>query len=257
MTKAILQIENLGRHYGGVRAVDDVSCHVQQGIVTALIGPNGAGKSTFLNVASGVTPASFGKVIFNGVPIIGKRSDQVCKAGIARTFQTPQLFPNLTVRENILVGATRRGHVSLTRIALSLPSARRDLREMYADIDVLLDELALSHLAGKLVGKLPFGQQRLVEIARGLASRPDLFMMDEPASGLSRAEVADFRGLILKIASHGISVLLVEHNMQLVMSTAEQILVLDKGKLLASGTPDEIRASEAVKNAYLGSHAEH
>lgn len=257
MTEAILRIEGLGRHYGGVRAVDNVSCLVQQGIVTALIGPNGAGKSTLLNVASGVTAASFGKVVFNGEVITGKRSDQVCKAGIARTFQTPQLFPNLTVRENVLVGATRRGHVSLTRIALALPGARRDQQDINADIDALLDELALAPFADKLVGKLPFGQQRVVEIARGLASRPELFMMDEPASGLSRAEVEGFRDLILKIASRGVSVLLVEHNMKLVMSTADQILVLDKGKLLASGTPVEIRASEAVKSAYLGSHAEH
>jgi ABC-type branched-subunit amino acid transport system ATPase component len=252
----ILQFDGLGRHYGGVRAVDGVTCAVEAGTVTALIGPNGAGKSTLLNIASGVTPPSFGSVLFAGKDITGKRADQVCVAGIARTFQTPQLFPNLTVRENVLVGATRRGRISLTRIALCLPSAIRDMRQLQDESSQLLKDLGLEGIADMLVGKLPFGLQRLVEIARGLACQPVLFMMDEPASGLSRAEVADFRRVILRIAEQGISVLLVEHNMQLVMSTASQILVLDKGKLLATGSPDEIQANPAVMSAYLGTYAE-
>ncbi|HUQ77038.1 MAG TPA: ABC transporter ATP-binding protein [Burkholderiales bacterium] len=249
----ILQIEQLTRHYGGVRAVDGVSCSVEEGSVTALIGPNGAGKTTLLNVASGVTPPSSGRVLFGGTDITGERADDICRAGIARTFQTPQLFPTMSVLENVLVGATPRGHINLIESALHLPRAAREEVQLRAEAIELLHGLGLPQLADAAVGTLPFGLQRRVEVARALASHPKLVMMDEPASGLSRAETEELRALVATIAGRGITVLLVEHNMRLVMSIASRVLVLDKGKLLAAGSPAEVQANREVQRAYLGS----
>jgi branched-chain amino acid transport system ATP-binding protein len=253
----IVRIENIGRHYGGVRAVDGVTCSVRERSITALIGPNGAGKTTLLNIASGVTPPSFGRIFFAGKEITGKPSYRICQAGIARTFQTPQLFPTLSVLDNVMVGTTPRGRIRLVEIALGLPGARREERELRREAMELLQVLGLEGIAHTPVASLPFGRQRLVEIARGLASQPRLFMMDEPASGLSRAETDQLRRVVMGIAERGITVLLVEHNMRLVMSTAHEVMVLDKGKLLASGSPREVQANRDVQAAYLGTYAEH
>jgi branched-chain amino acid transport system ATP-binding protein len=251
----ILQIDAVGRHYGGVRAVDGVTCTVAERSITALIGPNGAGKTTLLNIASGVTPPSFGKILFAGQDITGKPSFQICQAGIARTFQTPQLFPTMSVLDNVMVGTTPRGRINLFEIALGI-SARGAEAQLRREALHLLEQLGLRAMADTLVGNLPFGLQRLVEIARGLASQPKLFMMDEPASGLSRAETEELKLVIQRIAGQGTTVLLVEHNMQLVMSTASHVMVLDKGKLLATGSPAQVQSNPAVKAAYLGTYAQ-
>jgi ABC-type branched-subunit amino acid transport system ATPase component len=248
----ILELRDLARHYGGVRAVDGVSCGVERGSITALIGPNGAGKTTLLNLASGVTPPSAGHVLLEGTDVTGRHSYQLCKAGVARTFQTPQLFPSMSVLENVLVGATPRGHISLLDAALHLPRTRREEAELRREALHLIAQLDLPAIAQARVGDLAFGLQRRVEIARALASHPRLVMMDEPASGLSRAETADLAAVVRSIAARGITVLLVEHNMRFVMSLATHILVLDKGKLLASGTPAQVQANRDVQRAYLG-----
>jgi ABC-type branched-subunit amino acid transport system ATPase component len=248
----ILELRDVARHYGGVRAVDGVSCGVEQGSITALIGPNGAGKTTLLNLASGVTPPSAGTVFLGGTDVTGQRSHQLCHAGIARTFQTPQLFPGMSVLENVLVGATPRGHISLLGAALHLARSSREEAAFRREALELIAQLDLPAVAQARVGDLAFGVQRRVEIARGLASQPRLFMLDEPASGLSRAETAELATIVRSIAARGITVLLVEHNMRFVMSLATRVLVLDKGKLLANGTPAEVQANRDVQRAYLG-----
>jgi branched-chain amino acid transport system ATP-binding protein len=231
-----LELDQLGRHYGGVRAVDGVSLRVE-----------------LLNIASGVTPPSFGRIRFDGRDITGRRPHEVCRAGIARTFQTPQLFHSMSVIENVMVGTTTRGHISLFEVAFGVRRPRREADEYRSEALQILRALGVGHLAEAVLGSLPFGMLRLVEIARALAAQPKLVMMDEPASGLSRAETGRLKEVIAQIVARGIAVLLVEHNMRLVMSIATRVVVLDKGKLLAAGTPSEIQNNPAVLQAYLGS----
>jgi branched-chain amino acid transport system ATP-binding protein len=251
-SSAILQVENLGRRYGGVVAVQNVSFEIFGGAITALIGPNGAGKTTTLNVISGLVPLSEGCVLLNGMDTTGLRPDQICRRGIGRTFQTPQVFRTMSVRENVIVGTTPRGRISLIEAAIRTPRLRHAEQELAAEADGWLNLVGLQDQAEQPISSLPFGRLRLVEIARALASKPTLLLMDEPSSGLSRAETQEFRSVLMRIKEQSIAILLVEHNMPLVMSTADVVLVLDKGQLLASGAPDKVRGDPVVRNAYLG-----
>jgi ABC-type branched-subunit amino acid transport system ATPase component len=251
---ALLAVEGLGRRYGGVVAVQGVSFEVASGSITALIGPNGAGKTTTLNVISGLIPPTDGRVRLRGDETAGLRSDQICRRGIARTFQTPQVFRSMSVRDNVIVGTTPRGRISLIDAAINSSRLRREERVLAEEVDEWLKFVGLQSEADKPISELPFGRLRLVEIARALASKPALLLMDEPSSGLSRAEAQALRAILLRIKQQDITILLVEHNMPLVMSTADLVVVLDKGQMLASGTPAEVRASPIVRKAYLGTH---
>jgi branched-chain amino acid transport system ATP-binding protein len=253
MADPILQVDQLMRHYGGVRAVNGVTFSVKRGAITGLIGPNGAGKTTTLNLISGYVAPSYGDVFLAGNTVTGLRPDVICRRGVARTFQKPQTFPSLTVAQNVLAGATTRGHLGLFETALRLPSVRRIERQLNEEIDGILDMVGIADIRGILVSKLPFGQLRLTELARALASKPMLILMDEPASGLSGPEIENFRSLLQATCDLGISILIVEHNMPFLMSTADEVIVLDKGLLLASGTPREIQDNVEVQRAYLGS----
>jgi ABC-type branched-subunit amino acid transport system ATPase component len=252
MARTILTAEQLVRHYGGVAAVSDLSFAVDKGSITALIGPNGAGKTTTLNMISGLTSPTSGQIEIEGRRIIGLRSDEICRLGVARTFQTPQIFRSMSLLENVLVGTTPIGKISLTATALGGSRMRDEEQKLITEAKELLDFVGLKLVADKLISELPFGQIRLAEIARALASRPKLILMDEPASGLSRAEMEKLRELLQRIREFAITILLVEHNMPLVMSTADHVLVLDKGQLLASGPPSTIQADPRVRQAYLG-----
>jgi ABC-type branched-subunit amino acid transport system ATPase component len=252
MAETILTAERLVRYYGGVVAVTDVSFSVTEGSITALIGPNGAGKTTTLNMISGLIAPTSGQIAIEGRSVIGLRSDQICRLGLARTFQTPQIFRSMSVLENVLVGTTRIGQISLTAAALGGSGLRHEEKRLATEAGDWLDFVGLKLVAHKLISELPFGQIRLAEIARALASKPKLMLMDEPASGLSRAEMKQLRELLLRIRKLAVTILLVEHNMPLVMSTADHVLVLDKGQLLASGTPATIQANPQVRKAYLG-----
>jgi branched-chain amino acid transport system ATP-binding protein len=249
---ALLKIEHLSRRYGGVVAVKRISFEVPQGSITALIGPNGAGKTTTLNIISGLTAPTEGRIMLAGEDLAGRRSDQVCRGGIARTFQTPQVFRSMSVRENLMVGTMARGRISLFETAISTPRVRRDEEQLATEIDGWLDFVGLRSDADRPISELAFGRLRFVELARALAAKPKLLLMDEPSSGLSRAEAQELRSIMLRIRERAITVLLVEHNMPLVMSTADLVVVLDKGQILAGGTPAEIRASAVVRKAYLG-----
>jgi ABC-type branched-subunit amino acid transport system ATPase component len=252
MARTILTAEQLVRHYGGVAAVSDLSFAVDEGSITALIGPNGAGKTTTLNMISGLTPPTSGQIEIEGRQIVGLRSDEICRLGVARTFQTPQIFRSMSLLENVLVGTTPIGKISLSATALGGSRMRDEERKLITQAKELLDFVGLKLVTDKLISELPFGQIRLAEIARALASRPKLILMDEPASGLSRAEMEKLRELLQQIREFAITILLVEHNMPLVMSTADHVLVLDKGQLLASGPPSTIQADPRVRQAYLG-----
>ena len=249
---AILTVEGLSRRYGGVVAVQGVSFAVPEGSITALIGPNGAGKTTTLNVISGLIPPTDGRVRLRGEDTAGLRSDQLCRRGIARTFQTPQVFRSMSVRDNVFVGTTPRGRINLIDAAVSSSRLRGEERELSGEVDDWLSFVGLGAQADQPISELPFGRLRLVEIARALSSKPALLLMDEPSSGLSRAEAQELRSVLLRIKQQAVTILLVEHNMPLVMSTADVVLVLDKGQLLAAGTPAEVRASPIVRKAYLG-----
>jgi ABC-type branched-subunit amino acid transport system ATPase component len=252
MPEEFLCTSQLTRHYGGVLAVTELSFAVTRGSITALIGPNGAGKTTTLNVISGLTLPTTGRVSLGGDDITGRRPDEICRLGLARTFQTPQIFRSLSVRENVMVGATPLGQTNLFDAAVATPRLRREREVFLQQSADSLQLVGLSKQADQAIGGLSFGQIRLAEIARALASRPKLILMDEPASGLSRAEAQSLRKLLFHIKELAITTLLVEHNMPLVMSTADYIHVLDKGRLLASGTPEQIKADATVRKAYLG-----
>jgi branched-chain amino acid transport system ATP-binding protein len=248
----MLRLEHLSRRYGGVTALEDASFSVREGSITALIGPNGAGKTTMLNIISGMTPPSHGRVFLAGKDVTGLRADQMCRRRLARTFQMPQTFGSMTLRENIVVGATTRGTTSLIGAALRVPGFERQEDDIVAEAGELLSFMGIGHLADVPTSDVPFGVMRLTELARALAADPLVILMDEPASGLSRAETQGLRDILLRIKARNITILLVEHNMSLIMSTADHIHVLDKGRLLAQGTPAEIQANPHVQQAYLG-----
>jgi branched-chain amino acid transport system ATP-binding protein len=252
----LLQVDGVSRWFGGIRAVQDLSFGVRPGTITALIGPNGAGKTTTLNVISGWLPPSAGRVLFADHTLTGRKPYERSHLGLARTFQTPQIFTNLSVFDNVVVGATPRARTTLLATALRLPAALAEDTRLRREAHDWLDFVGLQGLRDARADTLAFGQLRMLEIARALAASPRLLLMDEPASGLSPVETQALRTLLFAIRDRGVTILLVEHNMRLVMSTADRVVVLDKGTKLAEGTPDEVRTDQVVQHAYLGRAAD-
>ncbi len=249
---AILEIQELTKDFGGVRALSDVSFGIDEHRISALIGPNGAGKTTLFNIVAGVFPATNGTVRMagrelNGVPVYGR-----VKMGIGRTFQNAMLFDNMTVLENVMVGRHARSKANMAASAVRLPSARREEEQIYLEAMKYLNLVGLGRHADESASSLPFGQRRLVAIARALATSPRLLMLDEPAAGLNGFEKMDLVDLVRRIQDMGITVLIVEHDMTLVMQLAEWIVVLDHGQKLAEGVPSDIRRNQNVIKAYLG-----
>jgi ABC-type branched-subunit amino acid transport system ATPase component len=245
-----LCVENASRHFGGHKAVDQVSLELAEGSLAAVIGPNGAGKTTLFNLIAGALPPTSGGVRFCGHPV--ENANAACSLGIARTFQNVRLFHELSVLENVMTGF---GGFSFWLGALRLPrevdADRLRMKKAY----YLLDDLGVAHLAAQPAGAIPFGQQRLVEIARALAVQPKLLLLDEPAAGLNATETARLSTLLKRINARGVTILLVEHDMGLVMNLVERLIVLDQGCQIADGTPAQVRANPAVCAAYLGKEA--
>jgi len=248
-----LTLENVSKRFGGLLALDKVSLQVPRTSRYGLIGPNGARKSTLINAITGISPPSSGNVILGSTPVQGKPSHHIARHGVARTFQTSAVLNGMSVLENVAVGAFQKLHANDLESIFGLPRARRQQQEAKRLALELLHEVGLEHLAHKPVEELAYGQLRLVEIARGLASGPSLLCLDEPAAGLNPSEVEQVAQTLLSLEGRGVALLLIEHNMKLVFSVVDQLTVLHHGAVIAQGSPEEIKAHPEVLEAYLGS----
>jgi branched-chain amino acid transport system ATP-binding protein len=248
---SLLTLERVTQRFGGLVALDTVSLDVAAGGVTAIIGPNGAGKTTLFNAISGFRVPTEGRIVFDGQDTRGLAAEAVASRGLVRTFQLVQLFDTLTVLENVKVG--RHLHTSGGLISALMPFRSRAIeREVNDKALALLRQVGLEAQAETLASALPYGQKRLLEIARALAAEPKLLLLDEPAAGLNRGETTRLADLIRSITAQGITVLLIEHDMSFVMNIANRVAVLDFGKLIAQGTPAEVQKNKDVIAAYLG-----
>ncbi|MDG4551255.1 MAG: ABC transporter ATP-binding protein [Candidatus Contendobacter sp.] len=252
MTNGLLTVEGLEQSFGGVMALAGVSFQTPVGLIYAVIGPNGAGKTTLFNNLCGFYQPSSGSIRFDGHELRGLPPHRIAALGMARTFQNLQLFFNMTVIENVMVGCHLRAQTGLLAAALRLPQVRREERRLRAWASEALELCDLADRAEQPAGALPYGLMKRVEIARALAAKPRLLLLDEPAAGLNDTETLALRELIARIRASGMTILLVEHHMPLVMSVSDRLLVLDYGSVLAEGSPAEIQANPRVIAAYLG-----
>lgn len=248
----LLNVEHLTKHFGGVTAVNYVSFQVAPGEIVAVIGPNGAGKTTLFNLITGVSHPDSGTIEFKGAALGGLAPEKIAAMGITRTFQSVQLFNNMSVVENVMVGAHRHGRRGLLQAGLRWPGVEEEERDIYSRAMAKLELVRLADKKDAPPEILPYGEQRLLEIARAMALEPDLILLDEPAAGLNQGETNQLGELISRLPDMGMTVLLVEHNMEMVMTVAHRIVVLDHGSMLAEGTPEEIQNDPRVIAAYLG-----
>ncbi len=252
MDSVLLETRNLDRSFGGVHAVKDVSMKVPSGVIKAVIGPNGAGKTTLFNLIAGTTMPHRGQVFFRGQPITARKAHAIAALGIARTFQTTKLFPHMTVHENIMVGRHPRTRSGFLAGMLNLPRTWREEQEIRERATEILTDLGLACYAEETASNLSFGRQRLAEFARALATEPALLLLDEPAAGLNIYETQALSRLILKIRERGVTCLIVEHDMSLVMGISDEVVVLDQGQKIAEGPPAAIQRNPDVIRIYLG-----
>jgi branched-chain amino acid transport system ATP-binding protein len=248
----LLEVDDLTMQFGGLSALGNVEFSIGEGEILGLIGPNGAGKTTCFNVITGVYQPTSGDVRFKGRSVAGEDRYRITRRGIARTFQNIRLFPDMTALENVMVGADTHHSSSVVSAMLGLPKHRREQKEGYERSYALLEFVGIADRADDAARNLPYGYQRRLEIARALATKPELVCLDEPAAGFNPAEKRDLMGLIRRIRDQGYTVLLIEHDMGLVMGVTDRIVVLDFGRKIAEGTPAEVRSNKAVIAAYLG-----
>ena len=251
----MLTIEHLSKSFGGVHAVHDVSFTVRAGAIHSVIGPNGAGKTTLFNLVSGVVAPSAGSIVLNGENVAGMAPDALARRGLSRTFQNLQVCMNMTAIDNVMVGAHLRLNQNLFASMLRLPSVRSMDAECRTEAARLMHFVGVGKYLDADASQMPYGALKRLEIARALAAKPTILLLDEPAAGLNHTETGEIEALIRDIAQSGVTVLLVEHDMKLVMNLSDHILVLNHGKTLADGSAAEVRANPDVIAAYLGAPA--
>ena len=251
----MLEVKDLSIHFGGVKAVQNVSFNIDSGIVYSVIGPNGAGKTTLFNLITGVYKPTTGEIRLDGEAIHGKSPNELARRGVARTFQNLQICMNMSAIENVMVGAHLRLDRNLVKAALRFPSLKQRDRTLRDEAAQLMDFVGLAQYVETRADAMSYGALKRLEIARALAMKPRLIFLDEPAAGLNPKETIEVDHLVRKIADSGITVVLVEHDMKMVMNLSDRILVLDYGKKLAEGSGEEIRKNPDVIAAYLGAHA--
>ncbi len=252
---ALLEVQDLSIHFGGVKAVQNVSFSIDPGIVYAVIGPNGAGKTTLFNLITGIYTPTSGSILLDGQSIAGKSPDVLAQRGVARTFQNLQICMNMSAIENVMVGAHLRLDRNLFKAALRWPSIKSRDRDLHAEAVELMRFVGLDAYTSARADAMSYGALKRLEIARALAMKPRLLFLDEPAAGLNPKETIEVDSLIRKVADTGVTVVLVEHDMKMVMNLSDRILVLDYGRKLAEGTGAEVRRNPDVIAAYLGAHA--
>jgi branched-chain amino acid transport system ATP-binding protein len=248
----LLEIKNISKRFGGLQAVKDVSFSVQQGSIKAVIGPNGAGKTTLFNLVSGFLYPDAGAIIYQGVPINGKHPYEIAGCGLSRTFQHIKLFAHMTALENVMVGCHVRSRAGFLAGMLNLPWTRREEQEIRDKAHAMMDLLGIADLSGAEALSLSYGQQRSVELARALAGAPTMLLLDEPAAGLNMRETADVANLITRVRNLGITILIVEHDMSLVMNISDEIVVLSYGEKIADDVPRAVQTNPEVVSIYLG-----
>lgn len=248
----LLEVERLSRNFGGLQAVDEVSFCVADGSIKAIIGPNGAGKTTIFNLISGSLKPSTGVICYRNQEITGARPHQIAQHGILRTFQNIKLCGHMTVFENVMLGRHTRSKAGFLSSMLSLPWTRREEKSIEEHALSVLETLSITEVMNEEVSNLPFGTQRTVELGRALAAEPELMLLDEPASGLNIYETQSLAQIITRIREAGVTILLVEHDMSLVMDISDEIVVLNYGKKIAEGAPREVQQNREVISSYLG-----
>lgn len=248
----LFSAEGIYKKFGGIHALFDVTLQIERQQIISMIGPNGAGKSTFINVITGVYAPDEGNIRFQNNEIAGLQAHVIASLGIGRTFQLEELFPSLTVLENAMVGCHTKGRSGMFSSGFSLPKATKEERKIRQNAMENLEMIGLAHRAGEAISNLPLGERKLVGIARVLGMEPKLLMLDEPVGGLAAHETERLKAVIQSLVSNGLTIFIVEHNMPFVMSISQRVVVLDGGRKLVEGPPDEVKNDKRVIKAYLG-----